>query len=300
MFPKLKNRLILAPMEDVTSLAFRLLCKKYGASMSYTMQTSALALTKNNIKSIERIKTDKEDKPVGLQLFGRNTDVLIEASKKYGKNFSLIDLNFGCPSKKIVAQGYGSALLKEKNKIKEIISGLVNNVNKPITVKMRSGFKKVEAFELVKIMEKQGVTAITIHARTREQGYSGKADWNLIKKLKQESNVPIIGNGDVTNGKEAEEMLKICDYCMIGRKARDNPLVFKEILEYFKTGKEKKSSLGEKKEMFNSYLRLEKDFKLIKSRASDFTKGIKNGNKLRVKIQQCKNKEDIKEIFENI
>jgi nifR3 family TIM-barrel protein len=299
-FPKLKNKLILAPMEDVTSLPFRLLCRKYKVAMAYTPQTSALALTRENQKSIRRIETNKEDKPVGLQLFGRNPDILIEAAKKYGKNFDVIDLNFGCPSKKIVKQGYGSALLKEKERIFDIVSSLTNNLNKPITVKMRSGFKKVEALELVKVIEKAGAAAITIHARTKVQGYSGKADWSVIKKAKEAINIPIIGNGDVRSGKDAEEMLKIADYCMIGRAARDNPMIFKNILDYFETGLEKEFSIEDRLKIFEEYLNLENNLKLIKARAIDWTKGLKNSARLRAKLQKARNIEEIREIFYRI
>jgi len=294
-FPELKNKLILAPMEGVTYLPFRLLCRRYGASLAFTPQTSAIALIRNNEKSIKRIETNSEDKPIGLQLFGRNPDILVEAAKKYGKPFDIIDLNFGCPSKKIVAQGYGSALLKEKDKIFEIVNSLVSNINKPITVKMRSGFKKVEALELVKVIEKAGASAITIHARTQEQKYSGKADWNIIKQAKDSVSIPIIGNGDVTSGALAKEMLKIADYCMIGRAAMKNPAIFKQILYYFSTGKELEIN---KLEIFNEYIKLENNFKLIKLRANDLTKGFEGSSKLRLKLQKAKDIKEVKQLIQ--
>ena len=301
-FPKLINKLILAPMAEVSSLAFRLLCRNYGASMAYTEQLSSLAIVRENPKTIEMAATSSKDSPVGLQLFGRNPETLIEAAKKLYKNFDVIDLNMGCPSKKIVQEGYGSALLKEKDKIHEIISSLTSNIPKPITVKMRSGFKKVDALSLEKTMESAGCSAITIHARTQEQGYSGRADWNLIKQLKENLSIPIIGNGDVVDPLSAEKMLKEtkCDYIMIARAARSNPWLFKQILHYFETGKIIKQSPEEKINLLDEYINSgETHFKLIKMRAIDFTKGIENSSSLRNAIGKAKSLDEIKTLLKN-
>jgi len=302
-FPKLKNPLILAPMAEVSSLAFRLLCSSYGASMAYTEQLSSLAIARNNKKTLKMSSTSPKDKPVGLQLFGRNSETLIEASKKLYKNFDVIDLNMGCPSKKIVKEGYGSALLKEKDKIKEIITSLVDKIPKPITVKMRSGFKKVEALELAKVMESSGCAAITIHARTQQQGYSGHADWSLIKQLKDHLSIPVIGNGDVVDPISAEKLLKEtkCDYIMIARAARNNPWIFKQILHYFKTGKILKQSKEEKISLFGEYIKHgETNFKLLKMRAIDLTKGIEGSSELRNKLGQVKSIEEIQRLLKSI
>ncbi len=287
-------------MAEVSSPPFRLLCRKYGASMAYTEQLSALALTRDSEKTLGMASTSKEDHPVGLQLFGRNPDILVKAAKKLYKDFDVIDLNMGCPSKKIVQEGYGSALLKEKDRIKKIIRSLVKEIPRPITVKMRSGFKKPEALKLVEVMESAECSAITIHARTQEQGYSGKSDWNLIRKVKENSSIPIIGNGDVIDPLTAEELLKEtkCDYIMIGRAARNNPWIFKQINHYFKTGKILEQSQKEKIALFEEYLKYgETDFKLIKMRAIDFTKGIPNSSQLRNDLSRTKNVKEIKEIL---
>ncbi|MBI2105278.1 tRNA-dihydrouridine synthase family protein [Candidatus Woesearchaeota archaeon] len=297
-FPKLKSKAVLAPLEEITNIPFRLLCQRYGAGITYTQQLSAIAIIRENKKSLELIKRSKDENLVGLQLFGRNPEILLEAAGKYGKEFNLIDLNLGCPSKKIVEQGYGSALLKEKNKIFEIVNALASNLNKPVTVKMRSGFKKAEALELVKEIERAGAAAITLHARTKEQGYSGHSDWELIKKVKSMVEIPIIGNGDVVNEESAKEMLEKtkCDYIMIGRAAMKNPFIFKRINYYLETGR--KLEQKNKIELFKEYYELCKKHKIenlfnLKQTASNFTQGMENSSKIREKLQKVKNAEEI-------
>jgi len=289
-------------MAEVTSLPFRLLCRKYRVAMTFTEQISALAVTRDSKKTIEMASTSKKDSPVGLQLFGRNPEILVAAAKKLHKKFDVIDLNLGCPSKKIVKEGYGSALLKEKNKIKEIIEALVKNIPKPITVKMRSGFKKPEALEIAKVIEAAGCSAITIHARTQEQGYSGHADWKLIKQLKDNLSIPIIGNGDITDPISAEKMLKEtgCDYIMVGRAARNNPWIFKQIQHYLKTGKIIKQTTEEKLDLFNEYKKLEHNFKLLKMRSLDFTKGISNSHHLRDQLSRAKDIQELEKLLNQL
>lgn len=304
-FPKLKNKLVLAPMADVSTLPFRLLCQKYGAALTYTEQLSAMAIIRDNPRTLKLAETSKEEKLVGLQLFGRSPKILLKAALKLEKNFDVIDLNFGCPSKKIVEQGYGSALLREKERVRKIIETLSKNLEKPVTVKMRSGFKKVEALELVKIMEEAGVSAITIHGRTREQGYKGKANWDVIKQVKETVSVPVIGNGDVVDGRSAKELLDYskCDYVMIGRAAMNNPMIFNEISYYFKTGKEKTATKEDKVKLFLEYVGLcEKydfvDMSNLRFTALNFCKGFNGSKELRVNLMKAKNKDKIIEEVE--
>src|SRR3989344_8872300 len=299
-FPKLKNKLLLAPMVDISILPFRLLCQTYGAAMTYTEQLSAIAVNKESKKTLKLAeRSEKEDK-VGLQLFGRNPNTLLKAAKKLENNFDVIDLNFGCPSKTIVNQGYGSALLREKGKLREIIKTLSDGLEKPVTVKMRSGFKKIEALELVKIMEESGVSAITLHGRTMEQGYSGKANWEVIKEVKEAVSVPVIGNGDVTDGKKAKEMLEYtkCDYVMVGRAAMNNPIIFKQINSFLKNGKEGELKKEDKIRLFLEYVNLCEKYNFVnlsnlRLNALNFCKGVEGSKELRVKLMKVKTKEGI-------
>jgi nifR3 family TIM-barrel protein len=298
-FPKLKNKFVLAPMADVSILPFRLLCRHYGASLAWTEQINATALTRKNSKTTKMIQTCKEDSPLVLQLSGNDPDLIIKAAKST-KKYSILDINMGCPSKKIVKLGYGSVLLKEKDKIKEMMKKIVNSMDVPVTVKMRSGFKKDEAVEIAKSLEEAGVSAITIHARTQEQGYSGKADWSIIKKIKENVKIPVIGNGDVDSPEKAMQMLKEtnCDYVMIGRAAIKNPFIFKQCIDFENKGKYEKEN---KKEIFEKYIefcrKCKTEDKNIKVFSSSLLKGEQNGARARNAVSKAKTDEEVIEIF---
>jgi nifR3 family TIM-barrel protein len=304
-FPRLSGKLILAPMHGVTNLAFRLLCKKYEAALVSTELLSANAIAKNNKSTLNLALTDKKEKPVAIQLFSQNTENIIKAAKILQKDFDVIDFNLGCPSLKILEQGSGAALLKRKNKIAEIIKKTSSSINVPFTVKIRSGFKNdINAVEIAKICEKNGASAITVHARTVEQGYSGKADWNIIKQVKEAVKIPIIGNGDVINGESAKRMLEEtgCDYVMIGRAAIGNPSIFKQIEEYLKTGKIIRQTKEEKIKDFFEYTKLSKKYKIFsvkdaKLKAQEFTKGIPGSKKIRREMNRIKTWEEIEKLI---
>ncbi|MEM0465152.1 MAG: tRNA dihydrouridine synthase DusB [Candidatus Pacearchaeota archaeon] len=309
-FPKLSNKLVLAPMHNITNIAFRLICKKYGAGLVSTWLLSANALEKKSKSVIKFTKFSIEEKPISAQIFSNNVEKMIESAKLLEKlGFDIIDINFGCPSDKILNQGCGGSLLKRKQKIKEIVSEVSKSIKIPLSVKIRSGFDKdsINAVEIAKICEDAGASAITIHARTVKQGYSGKADWNIIKKIKQSVRIPVIGNGDVVDGKSAKAMLEEtgCDYVMIGRAAIGNPYIFKEIDHYLKKGEIIKQTKDEKISDFFEYISLVKkfdifSFKDIKLKAQEFTKGLSGSSKLRRDINKTKNFEEIKKIIDEI
>jgi len=302
-FPKLKNKLVLAPMHDITNIAFRLMCKKYGAGLTSTELLSANALSREDNLNLKLALTDRQEKPVCAQIFGQNTENLIKAAKVLEKKFDIIDINFGCPSKKILSQGAGAALLKRKNKIKEIIELVSKNIKKSLTVKIRSD----NAVEIAKICEKAGASAIIVHARSVKQGYSGKADWDRIRQVKQAVNIPVIGNGDIIDGESAKKMLDEtnCDYIMIGRAAIGNPFIFKQINEYLKTGKEIKQAKEQKIKDFFKYIKLARKYKIFsindaRLRAQEFTKGLNESRKLRGKLNNVKSWDEIEALIKEI
>lgn len=306
-FPKLKGRCILAPMAGITDPAFRELCKKYGAAFTYTEMVSANALARSGKAAKILIKKAENEKNVGLQLFGQNTETFVRSIKDHQDNFDLIDLNFGCPAKAIVKQGAGSALLIRKNKIKEIVEECVKVSKIPITAKIRLGpdENKMNFLEIGKIIEEAGASAITLHPRTVKQAYAGKSDWNAIKQLKEILTIPVIGNGDINNPEDAEKMIKEtgCDYIMIGRGARGNPRIFQEIEDYLKTGKYTISTPEQRVTQLIEYLDLAEknnvDFRTIRANAVYFTKGLSGGTKLRLKLNHVRTIQEIKDIFED-
>ena len=303
-FPILKSKIVLAPMHNVTNIAFRIMCKKYGAGLVSTELLSANAVSRKNKAVMKLAQTEKKEKPVAVQLFGQNTENLVKAAKIFEKNFDVIDINLGCPSKRILAQGSGGALLKRKNKIAEIVKEVSSAVKKPISVKIRQGFDKNQAVEIAKLCEKNGANAIIVHARTVEQGYSGKAKWEIIKEVKENVKIPVIGNGDVWSGEDAKKMLKQtnCDYVMIGRAAIGNPFIFKQINEFLKTSKEISQTKEEKIKDYFEYIKLAKKYncfslKDAKWKAQEFTKGLPRSTKLRRKLNNIKNWEEIEKLI---
>ena len=296
-FPQLSSKIVLAPMHNVSNLAFRLMCKKYGAGLVSTELLSANAISRENNAVLRLALFDKSEKPVVCQIFSQNTENLIKAAKILEeKGFDIIDINFGCPSKKILEQGSGGALLKRKNKIGEIVKAVSSEVDIPISVKIRSGFKnKINAVEIAKICEENGASAIIVHARTVEQGYSGKADWKIIKNVKEAVKIPVIGNGDVFSAEDAERMFKEtkCDYIMIGRAAIGNPFIFKQINHYLKTGELIKQTKEDKIKDYFEYIELCKKFDIFsvkdaKQKAQEFTKGLEGSARLRRELNKVK------------
>ncbi|MBU0929818.1 MAG: tRNA dihydrouridine synthase DusB [Nanoarchaeota archaeon] len=294
----LKNNLVLAPMVGINDPAFRILCKKYGAGLVCTEMINANAIFKKNKATIKKLESFKEERPISIQLFGANIEMMKYAAKIAEKTADIIDINFGCPDSKVINQGSGAALLKRPKRIFEIIDGIVKSVKIPVTAKIRLN---KDAIKISKLIEKAGASAIIVHARTPKQGYSGKADWNSIKEIKENVNIPVIGNGDICSGKDAYDILQLtkCDFIMIGRVAMTNPAIFKEIEYYLKKKEEKKISDREKIELFFEYTKIADKvgypkFEFVKRHALNFSSGMRNVVSLRRKISTLKNIEDLK------
>lgn len=237
----LANNVILAPMAGVTDLPFRLLCKEQGAGLLCMEMVSAKAVHYNNKNTEALMEIHPDEQPVSLQLFGSEPDIMAETAARIEERpFAILDVNMGCPVPKVVNNHEGSALMKEPRLVGEIVTALVKAVKKPVTVKIRKGFddEHVNAVEIAKIIEESGASAIAVHGRTREQYYSGKADWDIIRKVKEAVRIPVIGNGDVTDAVSAKRLMDEtgCDGIMIGRASRGNPWIFREITQYLDTG----------------------------------------------------------------
>lgn len=237
----IENNVFLAPMAGITDMVFRILCKDQNCGMVYTEMVSAKGLSYDNEKTGSLLSIDKRERPVAAQLFGSDPKLLAEMAKRVEQlPVDMIDINMGCPALKITKNGEGSALMKNPYKIGEIIYAVSRSIEKPLSIKIRKGFndEMVNAVEVAKIAEEAGVDAIAIHGRTSQQFYSGKADWDIIKEVKQAVSVPIIGNGDIAKPQDAKRMIDQtgCDGVMIGRAARGNPWIFSRTVHYLATG----------------------------------------------------------------
>ena len=290
---KIKNNLVLAPMAGINDIPFRLLCKENGVGLLYTEMVNANAVVRNNKSTLRLAKTLEIEKPIAIQIFASKKDIIAEAAKILEPNASIIDFNLGCPAPKIVNTGAGAALLAKPKKVQEILEKLVGSVNVPVTVKIRLGFGKINALQISKIAESAGVSAVAVHARTYAQGYSGKADLNYIKEIKENISIPVIGNGDVNDSDSFKKMLAVSDAVMIGRAAKNNPAIFEEFL----SGK-----VANKKELFLRYCELAKEhnceeFKTALIHSLNFSSSLKNSRALRRKLSGCKTIEQLKECF---
>lgn len=312
---EIKNRIVFAPMAGVSNISYRQIIKEMGAGLIYSEMISTLGIKYNGKKTIDLINFEETERPISIQIFGSDIESFVKAAKYIEENFhpDIIDINMGCPVPKVAIKSQaGSALLKDPDKIYEIVKNVVENTNTPITVKIRSGWdeKNINAVEVAKKIEKAGASAVAIHARTRSQGYSGKANWDIIKEVKASVNIPVIGNGDITTIYEAEKMLKEtkCDAIMIGRATLGNPWFIKECVEYIENGKIiNKPTDKEKIDMILHHYNLLKKYTNersalleIRTHALWYLKGIPGTKEIKTKICQAKTEEEFLKIINSI
>ena len=297
----LPNNLILAPMAGVTALPFRLLCKEQGAGLLCMEMVSAKAIMYKNRNTQSLLEIDPRENPVSLQLFGSDPDIISNIAHEIEERpFDLLDINMGCPVPKIVNNGEGSALMKNPKLAGEIIRKTVKAINKPVTVKIRKGFDDdhVNAVEMAKIAEDAGAAAVAVHGRTREQFYSGKADWDIIRQVKEAVSIPVIGNGDLLTAEDviAMEEQTGCDGFMIARGAQGNPWIFRELLAYEETGSiPERPGTDQIRETMLRHARLQIEFKgnyigirEMRKHVAWYTKGMQGSAKLRDEIRALK------------
>lgn len=307
---ELKNRYILAPMAGVTDLPFRLLCKEQGAGLLCMEMISAKALQYKNRNTKALLQIDPREYPVSLQLFGADPDIISEQAKAIEElPFQILDINMGCPVPKVVKNGEGSALMKNPRLVYDVVYKTVRAISKPVTVKIRKGFDEehVNAVEIAKIIEEAGGAAVAVHGRTREQYYSGKADWDIIRQVKEAVSIPVIGNGDVTGSLAAEQLLEEtgCDGVMIGRGCQGNPWIFRELNEYEETGKvPHRPSKKEIKEMMLRHAQLQIELKgdylgicEMRKHVAWYTKGMEGSAKLRDEINRVESYEELEKLL---
>lgn len=306
---ELNNNIFLAPMAGVTDMPLRILCKEFGAGLVYTEMVSSKGMFYNDEKTRQLMSINNDERPVAVQIFGSDAEIMSETARKVCEEADIIDINMGCPAPKVTKNLDGSKLMLHPELIDEITKKVVQASKVPVTIKIRKGWddEHINAVEVAQIAEKNGVSAIAVHGRTREQFYTGKADLDIIRKVKESVNIPVIGNGDIVDGESAKRMLEEtgCDVIMIGRGSNGNPWIFKEVIEYLKNGvKIPKPTLEDRKQMILRHLQMLVDYKgeytairEMRKQIAWYIKGIENAAVIRSEINQI---DDLSELVKKI
>ena len=311
---EIKNQIVLAPMAGICNSSFRKIIKEMGCGLIYAEMVSDKAIFFNNKKTLDMLYMEESERPISQQIFGSDVESFVSAAKYIEENMhpDIIDINMGCPVPKVAVRSQaGAALLKSPEKIREIVEAVVESVNVPVTVKIRSGwdFNNINAVEVAKICEQAGASAICVHPRTRSQGYSGNADWNIIKQVKESVSIPVIGNGDIKSAQDAERMLKEtgCDAIMVGRGILGNPWLIKEIDYYLNRGiiVDKPTDV-ERVEMAIRHLKNLSEQKIeklavleIRNHIAWYLKGLKGSNEIKNEVYKYNNIDNIMKTLEN-